>query len=76
MFLGPNSGESVFDVAFRIRKALQDLYTKDKESKVLIVTHGFVVRIIAGLLLPLTDAEFYEFRLKNCESMTFEIQDD
>ena len=74
MFLGPKEGESVFDVAFRIRKAIEDLSSKYQERKILIVTHGFVSRIIAGLLSRLPDNAFYEHRLKNCESMTFEIK--
>ena len=74
MFLGPKSGESVFDVAFRIQKGIEELYSKHKDSKILVVTHGFASRIIAGLLSRLSDDAFYQFKLKNCESMTFKIE--
>ena len=66
-FSAPPGGESIFEVSLRVHNGLERIYSLYPEKTVLLVTHGYVGRIIHGIQNKLTDKAFYEFLPANGE---------
>lgn len=68
----PPAGETPREVCLRVKSALADIIDSQATSDVLIVTHGFVARVIHAYFNPnLSEAEFFEFHLRNSEIATY-----
>ena len=63
----PTNGETYQQFDERITKALLNLEKEYPEKSVLLVTHGFVSRIINRYYKNLSFDEMHDFDLKNCE---------
>lgn len=61
-------GETIREVEERVFSALEQIrknYPSDKN--VLVVTHGFISRVINKFFTDVTEEEFFNYRLGNCE---------
>lgn len=64
-------GESMLDMAQRIYNLLDEL---EKDDKIyLLVAHNGIARIVASYFGDLSNDEFANYKLKNCEVLTFEF---
>lgn len=66
-------GESVFQVAHRVYGLLEELPVRYRGKRVLLVCHGVVSRVIHSYFADMTNEEFYNFRLENCELREYEM---
>lgn len=66
-------GESVFQVAHRIYGLLEELPVRYRGKRVLLVCHGVVSRVIHSYFADMTNEEFYNYRLENCELQEYEL---
>lgn len=64
----PPGGETILDVEKRVFVALDKIKQHHKDKKILIVTHGFIAKVINKYFNPnITDQDFFSFSLKNLE---------
>ena len=63
-FASPPDAESIFDVSVRVKQGLDEIRVRFPDDTVLLVAHGFVGRVINGMLKRLPDEAFYQFLLK------------
>lgn len=68
-----HEGESVNQVKQRVQNGLNDISNDYKDQNILLVTHGYVSRIIHGLLNDISDEELRKFLLGNCEVIKYDI---
>ncbi len=66
-------GESNFDVAARVYPFLDWLRENYRDKTVMIVSHGFVCRIIRTWCLDMTDEEFYSLRHPNTGVLRYDV---
>lgn len=57
----PPGGESLADVALRVRSFLRDVDTHDREGTLLIATHDAVVSMFVYICLGMTESELLQF---------------
>jgi len=69
----PTNGETVLQFNERITKALLKLEKEHSEKSVLLITHGFVSRIINRHYKNLSYDEMHEFSLGNCEIVKYTV---
>ncbi len=69
----PN-GESYLDVAKRVYSFLDEIKAKYSDKDILVVSHYGVGRIFNSYFNDLTNEEFFEFKLKNCELKKYELK--
>jgi broad specificity phosphatase PhoE len=60
-------GESMFQVAQRVYNLLDEIKIKYSNKNILIISHGGVCRIIKTYFSDLSNEEFFQYRLGNCE---------
>ena len=65
-------GESFLDVAARIYPFLQALNERFPDGRVLIIAHNGICRVIHSYFADLSNEEFLNFRLENCQILTYE----
>ena len=68
-----HGGESLNQVINRTSKALNDILIKYINQNILLVTHGYVSRIIYELLNSCSYDETKEYLLDNCEMVEYNI---
>lgn len=68
-----HKGESINQVKSRVRKALNSVFLKYQDKNILLVTHGYVSRVIHGLLNNISNDELNKFLLGNCETAEYNI---
>lgn len=73
MFASPPGGESLYEFSRRVDRGLRLIRQRYPEQHVLLVAHGFVGRVINGLLRRLTDERFYDFLLRNGEVAEYQL---
>jgi len=61
------SGESLLQVVHRVYSALDDIIQNYKEKNILIVSHGWICRIIETYIFDVNNEGFYKPILKHCE---------
>jgi alpha-ribazole phosphatase len=59
----PTNGESLAQLAQRLRSILDELCKKHKDQTVLVVAHGGVLQVLICLALNLSPAMYWQFRL-------------
>lgn len=64
----PN-GESVLEAAQRIYNLLDEVEKEDR--KVLLVCHNAISRVINSYFTSVSNSEFYDYNLDNCELVKF-----
>jgi probable phosphoglycerate mutase len=69
-------GESILSAAHRIYSALDRIIAehKDEEANVLLVCHGTCARIINTYFNNILDTDYYNYLMKNCELIEFEVK--
>ncbi|MCD6401797.1 MAG: histidine phosphatase family protein [Anaerolineales bacterium] len=73
-FAAPPSGESLFEVSLRVKDGLDIIRETYPNKTVLLVAHGYVGRVINGIIKRVQDEEFYDFLLSNGEIAEYEIE--
>lgn len=68
----PN-GESMMTTAQRVYNFLDDCKQTYAHKNVLLVCHGGICRIIRSYFMNMTNEEFVNFRMGNCEIMPYEL---
>ncbi len=64
----PPGGETILDVEKRVFVALDKIKHHYQDKKILIITHGFIAKVINKYFNPsITDQDFFSFSLKNLE---------
>lgn len=71
----PPEGESIDDVKKRIFACMQSIICKHQNETILIVAHSFVSKVINAFLMNLDDEEMMNFKLKNCEIVSYDPED-
>ena len=66
-------GESMMDVAYRVYGLLHDIKRDYDGKTVLLVSHGGVCRVMHTYFNDMTNDEFYNFLLDNCEFREYEL---
>lgn len=69
----PN-GESYLDVAKRVYSFLDEIKDKYSNKDILVVSHYGVGRVFNSYFNDLTNDEFFDFKLKNCELKKYEFK--
>ena len=65
-------GESMMDVAYRTYQLLDEIKEKYSDNTVLIVCHNGVCRVINTYFNDITNQDFFEYSLENCEVKEYE----
>ncbi len=68
-------GEGYLDVAGRVYPFLDEVKASHKEKDILLVCHGGMSRIVNSYFLDMSNEEFMEFGLDNCEVRKYEFRD-
>ena len=64
----PTNGETINEVINRVFSGLDEIKRQKKFSKILIVTHGFVAKVVNKYFNPeISDQSFFDFSLSNSE---------
>jgi probable phosphoglycerate mutase len=70
----PPGGETVVDVEKRVFAALDGIKHGYKDKKILIITHGFIAKVINKYFNPsISDQDFFSFSLKNLELKKYDF---
>lgn len=69
-----HEGESVNQVKHRVKKGLKIILEKHRGKNILLVTHGYVSRIIYGLMNDVSDDVLNQYLLGNCEVEEYDIK--
>lgn len=67
--MAPPGGETNREVILRLQPVLEEI--SSLRQRVLIVTHGAVARVLYKMLAQPEEEAFRQFRLDNCEVLTF-----
>lgn len=69
---GYPGGESHMVLAQRVYRFIEELAARCPEEAVLLVCHGGVCRAIESYFHPMTNDEYFEFAMHNCEVREYE----
>ncbi len=69
-----HGGESVGEVIKRVKKALEEALLEYEGQTILIITHGYVSRMLHGLFLGISEEENNDFLLSNCQVAEYDIE--
>jgi len=69
-----HGGESVLDVKKRAQKVMDEIVGKYPGKNILLVTHGYISRMINFVILNLSEDETNKFLLGNCEMVQYNIE--
>ena len=69
----PDNGETIKDVEERVFEAINKLREEYSGQKILIVTHGFISRVINKYFNKVEEDEFYNFAMENCDICKFKF---
>lgn len=68
-----DGGESMMEVAHRIYSLLDDI--KEEDKTYLLVAHNGIARILKSYFEDMSNEEFAQFGVKNCEIVRFDFLD-
>ncbi|MEI7462904.1 MAG: histidine phosphatase family protein [Candidatus Taylorbacteria bacterium] len=74
----PTNGETISEVINRVFSGLNEIKRQKKFFKILIVTHGFVAKVINKYFNPeISEQDFFDFSLANAEfrKYTYSVTD-
>lgn len=74
--VAPPEGESFIMQYCRVKESLENILTKYKDKKIMIVTHQGTLRIITTILLKMTYDGFWNFTFEQGTYSLFEITDE
>jgi 2,3-bisphosphoglycerate-dependent phosphoglycerate mutase len=63
----PPGGETILEVGARVRDGLNYLGTHYQGKNILLVAHGYIARMIYGIVNRVSDDQFHSYRLGNGE---------
>lgn len=66
-------GESLLRVVQRVYNFLDEIKEKYKDKTVMVISHGGVCRVINSYFSSLSNEEFFEFSLGNCNLLQYKL---
>lgn len=71
----PPNGETINQVIKRVFSGLDNIRKENKYSDIMIVTHGFIVKVINKYFYPeITEQEFFNFNLSNASIKKYTLE--
>ena len=70
----PPGGETILEVGARVLDGLNHLQTHYQGKHVLLVAHGYIARMIYGIINRVSDEQFHNYRLKNGEVAMYRLR--
>lgn len=70
----PGGGESVQDLANRVRRYINKLLSARKDQKVLLITHGGPMMVVKSAIESVSLEEVYRSRVEACAVWHYEIE--
>jgi probable phosphoglycerate mutase len=67
LHMAPPGGETILEVGARVLDGLRELRARFAGKHVLLVAHGYVARMLFGIIRQVPDEEFHGYRLENGE---------
>lgn len=67
----PPREETILEVGYRVLEGLNQLKQRYGDKNVLLVTHGFIARVLHGVFNRISDEQFYSYGLDNCEVVEY-----
>ncbi len=67
------TGESLLQVAARLYPCLDEIKEKYSDKTVLIVCHASLMRVLNSYFVDLTNEEFFQFNVDNCQLVEYEL---
>lgn len=72
----PSNGEQMLDFKKRIVDFFNQIIEENKGDKILVVTHGGVIKLYLSVVLGSELADFWQFQIDNCSVTEIKIYDD
>jgi probable phosphoglycerate mutase len=66
-------GESIFQVVYRIYSLIEEIKTKYQNKTILLVSHGGVCRVLNTYFNDLSNEEYYDYVMGNCELKEYNL---
>ena len=67
LHMAPPGAENILELGCRVMDGLNQMRERYEGKTVLLVTHGYVGRMIYGILNRVSDEQFHKYRLENGE---------
>ena len=71
----PPAGEKLLDFKARIKNSFAEIINKEQGNKILVVTHGGVIKVYLTEILSLKVEKFWQFQIDNCSLTELKIYD-
>lgn len=71
----PPGGEKLLDFKFRIENFFNKIINRHQGDKILVVTHGGVIKVYLAAVLSIKTEKFWQFQIDNCSLTEFKIYD-
>ena len=71
--MAPPGAESILELGCRVMHGLNQIRERYAGKTVLLVTHGYVGRMIYGILNRVSDESFHQYRLENGEVAEYSL---
>ncbi len=68
-----DGGESMMQLGQRIYNLLDDIKNDPEKKTCLLVAHNGIARVIKSYFVTMSNSEYAQFGVKNCEVLTFEL---
>lgn len=72
----PTCGEKILNFKARIKDFFQEILNKHQGEKILVVTHGGVIKIYLTIVLAMKSKDFWKFQIDNCSITELKFYDN
>lgn len=72
----PTGGEKILNFKARIKDFFQEILNKHQGEKILVVTHGGVIKIYLTIVLAMKSKDFWKFQIDNCSITELKFYDN
>jgi alpha-ribazole phosphatase len=72
----PIGGEKLLNFKARIKNFFQEILTKNQGKKILVVTHGGVIKMYLTIVLAMKSKDFWKFQIDNCSITELKFYDN
>ena len=69
----PTGGETIRQVEKRVFEGLENIKGTKKYRNILIITHAFVGKMVHKYFHPMTEAEFFKYKLENARIVRYTL---
>lgn len=69
----PTNGETIRQVEERVFAGLEKIISMTDHNNILIITHAFVGKMIHKYFHPMSELEFFEYKLENAKIIEYKI---